>query len=74
MRKRAGAWSSAGGASGVPRFYLPLDQVLAQTNVTQFIVMPQDLTVRESLRVKLPALPAIYAAWFRVRRETPASP
>jgi multidrug efflux pump len=42
--------------SGVPRFYLPLDQVFPQTNVTQFIVLPQDLKVRESLRIKLPAL------------------
>jgi multidrug efflux pump len=42
--------------SGVPRFYLPLDQVFPQTNVSQFIVMPKDLKVRESLRVKLPAL------------------
>jgi len=42
--------------SGVPRFYLPLDQVFAQTNVSQLIVMPKDLATRESLRVKLPAL------------------
>ena len=42
--------------SGVPRFYLPLDQIFPQTNVTQFIVLPKDLTVRESLRLKLPAL------------------
>ena len=42
--------------SGVPRFYLPLDQVFPQSNVSQFIVVPQDLKVRESLRVKLPAL------------------
>ena len=42
--------------SGVPRFYLPLDQVFPQTNVSQFIVMPRDLKVRESLRVNLPAL------------------
>lgn len=42
--------------SGVPRFYLPLDQVFPQTNVSQFIILPQDLKVRESLRVKLPAL------------------
>ena len=42
--------------SGVPRFYLPLDQVFAQTNVTQLIVLPQDLKTRESLRIKLPAL------------------
>ncbi len=42
--------------SGVPRFYLPLDQVFPQTNVSQMIVLPQDLKIRESLRVKLPAL------------------
>jgi multidrug efflux pump len=42
--------------SGVPRFYLPLDQVFPQTNVSQFIVLPRDLKVREALRVRLPAL------------------
>ena len=42
--------------SGVPRFYLPLDQVFPQTNVSQMIVLPTDLKVRESLRIKLPAL------------------
>ena len=42
--------------SGVPRFYLPLDQVFPQTNVSQMIVLPSDLKVRESLRIKLPAL------------------
>ncbi len=42
--------------SGVPRFYLPLDQVFPQSNVSQFIVLPKDLKVRESLRIKLPAL------------------
>jgi multidrug efflux pump len=42
--------------SGVPRFYLPLDQVFPQTNVSQLIVLPQDLKTRETLRVKLPAL------------------
>ena len=42
--------------SGVPRFYLPLDQVFPQTNVSQMIVLPRDLKVRESLRIKLPAL------------------
>ena len=44
--------------SGVPRFYLPLDQVFPQSNVSQFIVMPKDLTTRESLRIALPALMA----------------
>jgi multidrug efflux pump len=42
--------------SGVPRFYLPLDQVFPQTNVSQFIVLSKDLKVREVLRVKLPDL------------------
>lgn len=42
--------------SGVPRFYLPLDQVFPQTNVSQLIVLAKDLKVRESLRIKLPAL------------------
>ena len=42
--------------SGVPRFYLPLDQVFPQTNVSQLIVVPKDLKIRESLRIKLPAL------------------
>ncbi len=42
--------------SGVPRFYLPLDQIFPQSNVSQLIVLAQDLKARESLRVKLPAL------------------
>ncbi|MBX3657945.1 MAG: efflux RND transporter permease subunit [Ramlibacter sp.] len=42
--------------SGVPRFYLPLDQVFPQTNVSQFIIIPKDLKLRESLRIKLPTL------------------
>jgi len=42
--------------SGVPRFYLPLDQVFPQSNVSQAIVLPKDLTQREELRVRLPAL------------------
>ncbi|MGI9154457.1 MAG: efflux RND transporter permease subunit, partial [Rubrivivax sp.] len=42
--------------SGVPRFYLPLDQIFPQTNVSQAIILPQDLKVRESLRQRLPAL------------------
>jgi multidrug efflux pump len=42
--------------SGVPRFYLPLDQIFPQSNVSQMIVVPQDLPTRESLRLKLPTL------------------
>lgn len=42
--------------SGVPRFYLPLDQVFPQTNVSQFIVLTDSVPVRERLRVALPKL------------------
>ena len=42
--------------SGVPRFYLPLDSIFQQSNVSQLIILPKDLKVRESLRIKLPAL------------------
>jgi multidrug efflux pump subunit AcrB len=42
--------------SGVPRFYLPLDQTFPQSNVSQLIVVPQDLQRRESIRLALPAL------------------
>ena len=44
--------------SGVPRFYLPLDQVFPQTNVSQLIVVPQDLVTREKLRHELPTFMA----------------
>jgi multidrug efflux pump subunit AcrB len=42
--------------SGVPRFYLPLNNIFAQTNVSQLILVAKDLKFRESLRVKLPAV------------------
>ncbi|MFM1978911.1 MAG: hypothetical protein RLZ68_176 [Pseudomonadota bacterium] len=42
--------------SGVPRFYLPLDNIFQQTNVSQFIILPRSLTLREPMRIKLPAL------------------
>jgi multidrug efflux pump subunit AcrB len=35
-----------------------MDAIFPQTNVSQFIVLPKDLTTRESLRVKLPTLMA----------------
>jgi multidrug efflux pump len=44
--------------SGVPRFYLPMDNAFPQTNVSQFIVIPKDLKLRESIRIKLPAVMA----------------
>ncbi|MBS0339645.1 MAG: efflux RND transporter permease subunit [Proteobacteria bacterium] len=42
--------------SGVPRFYLPLDQVFPQTNVSQLIVLSAGVKDRERLRVLFPAL------------------
>jgi multidrug efflux pump subunit AcrB len=42
--------------SGVPRFYLPLDQIFPQANVSQVILLPRDLAAREVLRKRLPAL------------------
>jgi multidrug efflux pump subunit AcrB len=42
--------------SGVPRFYLPLDQIFPQSNVSQAILLPRDLKEREALRLRLPTL------------------
>ena len=47
--------------SGVPRFYLPLDQVFPQSNVSQFIVLAKDLQQRSAL---LRSLPAVLAQEF----------
>ncbi|MBL0943946.1 MAG: efflux RND transporter permease subunit [Hydrogenophaga sp.] len=42
--------------SGVPRFYLPLDQIFPQSNVAQFILLPESLAERERIRKALPTL------------------
>jgi multidrug efflux pump len=42
--------------SGTPRFYLPLDQVFPQTNVSQFIVLTANLKDRERVRLQLQQL------------------
>lgn len=42
--------------SGVPRFYLPIDQIFPQSNVSQLILLPQDLKAREVLRHQVPTL------------------
>ncbi len=44
--------------SGVPRFYLPLDQVFPQNNVSQFILVAKNLEERKRLMQKLPAVMA----------------
>ncbi len=53
--------------SGVPRFYLPMDQYFPQSNVSQMIVVPQDLARRESLRKALPEWLATEFPEFRGR-------
>ena len=42
--------------SGVPRFYLPLDVIFPQSNVSQAIVVMRDLPSRDALRQRLPGL------------------
>ncbi|CAN7314308.1 efflux RND transporter permease subunit [Pseudoduganella sp. LjRoot289] len=39
--------------TGSPRFYLPLNQIFPQSNVSQFVVLPKDLKARETLRRKI---------------------
>jgi multidrug efflux pump subunit AcrB len=39
--------------TGSPRFYLPLDQIFPQTNVSQIVVLPRDLKARSALRDKI---------------------
>jgi multidrug efflux pump subunit AcrB len=57
MMKEAGVDSvTTWVGSGVPRFYLPLDQIFPQANVSQAIVLPKGLPEREELRKRLPAL------------------
>ncbi|MBL8347748.1 MAG: efflux RND transporter permease subunit [Rubrivivax sp.] len=56
MREPGVASVSAWIGAGVPRFYLPLDQIFPQPNVSQTIVLPKDLATRETLRVRLPEI------------------
>ncbi|MBB3119991.1 efflux RND transporter permease subunit [Pseudoduganella violacea] len=39
--------------TGSPRFYLPLDQIFPQSNVSQMVVLAKDLKSREELRKKI---------------------
>ena len=39
--------------TGAPRFYLPLDQILPQTNAAQLIVLAKDLKARSTVKAKL---------------------
>jgi multidrug efflux pump len=53
--------------AGLPRFYLPMDQIFPQTNVSQIAVVPQDSATRETLRRKLPELLAAEFPEVRTR-------
>jgi multidrug efflux pump subunit AcrB len=39
--------------TGSPRFYLPLDQIFPQSNVSQFVVLPVDAAHRERLKSRI---------------------
>ncbi|QBE67541.1 efflux RND transporter permease subunit [Pseudoduganella lutea] len=39
--------------TGSPRFYLPLDQIFPQSNVSQIVVLPKDLQARADLQKKI---------------------
>jgi len=39
--------------TGSPRFYLPLDQIFPQSNVSQVVVLPVDSNARDALRLKI---------------------
>ncbi len=56
MREPGVASVSTWIGSGVPRFYLPLDQIFPQTNVSQAILVPRNVGEREALRLRLPRL------------------
>ena len=53
--------------AGVPRFYLPLNQIFPQPNASQAILLPKDLAARERIRKQLPALLAAEFAEARTR-------
>ena len=53
--------------SGVPRFYLPLDQVFPQPNVSQFILMTDGIPTRKVLQEQLPQLLAQQFPQVRAR-------
>ena len=53
--------------SGVPRFYLPLNQLFPQPNLSQIILLPKDLAGRERLRRLLPTVLASEFSDVRAR-------
>ncbi|MEY2617936.1 MAG: hypothetical protein RL522_938 [Pseudomonadota bacterium] len=68
LMKEAGVTSvSAWLGSGLPRFYLPLDQVFPQSNVSQLLLLPKDLRARGELMARLPVLLAAEFPQVRAR-------
>ena len=53
--------------SGLPRFYLPMDQIFSQSNVSQVVVLPEDAVMREKIRHKLPEILATEFPEVRTR-------
>lgn len=53
--------------SGLPRFYLPLDQIFPQTNVAQFILQPASQQERDKLLRELPQYLAQHVPEARTR-------
>ncbi|NRR30531.1 efflux RND transporter permease subunit [Oxalobacteraceae bacterium] len=57
IRKQDGVFSvTSYVGTGSPRFYLPLDQIFPQSNVSQVVVLPKDLKTRGLLREKIVAI------------------
>ena len=53
--------------TGLPRFYLPMDQIFPQSNVSQVVLLPEDAVARERLRKALPELLATEFPEVRAR-------
>jgi len=53
--------------TGLPRFYLPMDQIFPQSNVSQVVLLPESTEARERLRKALPALVAAEFPEVRAR-------
>jgi multidrug efflux pump len=53
--------------TGAPRFYLPLDQILPQSNVAQVVLVSRNLAEREILRKELQALANAKFSHLRMR-------
>lgn len=68
LRQQPGVVSvTAWVGSGVPRFFLPLNQIMPQSNVAQFILMTQGMSERDHLMRTLPLLLAQQFPQIRTR-------